>query len=104
MEARPAIRRGELEGLVHPFDVTVSIQRTSSSFFSLGRFSRTLPRYDKVVVRVVGTEVKDVRTCVGRIFLRYGRPDEVPPAWFGGKKAGKRVIDGLLHEFEEGKR
>ena len=104
MEARPAIRRRELVELARAFNVSISINKASSTFFSLGWFGRNLPRYDKVVVRVVGDQSTDVRTCVGRIFLLSGRPDEVPSAFFGGKKAGKRLIDELLHEFEEGKR
>lgn len=104
MEVRPAIRCGELEELARAFNVSISINKASSTFFSLGVFGRNLPRYDKVIVRVVGGQSKDVRTCVGRIFLLYGRPDEVPSAFFGGKKVGKRLIDELLREFEEGKR
>jgi len=45
-----------------------------------------------------------VKICVGRIFLLYGRPDEVPSALFGEKRSGKKIIDDLLKEFREGKK
>jgi hypothetical protein len=63
-----------------------------------------VPRYSRVEIQVSGEQTDAIKSCVGRIFMLYGRPDGAPTALSGGKKAGKKIIDELLREFSEGKR
>ena len=104
MVSRPEIRVDELERIAREFNVKVSAAKVSATYFSLVRIGWRVPRYDRIVVQVVGERVDDVKKCIGRIFLLYGRPDEVPCALFGEKRAGRMIIDELLREFREGKR
>lgn len=103
MEPRPEIKAWELERLAREFSVKVEAEKVSASYFSSVRIGWRLPVYAKVVVRVVGGHAEEVKACVGRIFLLYGRPDEVPYAFSGGKRDGRRIIEDLLREFREGK-
>jgi len=104
MDYRPEIRMEELEKIAREFGVRVEVKKVSASYFALGRIDWSLPSYGKIVVKVVGESVDAVRVCIGRIFILYGRPDEVPSTLFGEKRAGKKIIDDLLREFNEGKR
>lgn len=104
MDSRPDIRIEELERIAREFNVKVEVKKAEATYFSPWRISWRLPSYGKIVVQVAGERMDAVKACVGRIFLLYGRPDEVPSALFGGKRAGRKIIDDLLREFNEGKR
>ena len=104
MEPRPKIKTEELEKIAREFNVKVEANKVDSTYFTLGRISWRPPSYNMVIIQVSGELPDDVKTCVGRIFLTYGRPDEVPSAPFGSKKAGKKIIEELLKEFNEGRR
>ena len=103
MDSRPEINIEELERIGRKFNVEVKASRTSASYFAPMRFGLQLPRYGKIIIQVVGQSVEDVKACVGRIFLLYGRPDDVPSAFFGEKRAGRMIIEELLREFRGGK-
>jgi DNA-directed RNA polymerase subunit M/transcription elongation factor TFIIS len=96
MKPRPEIKTEELEKIAREFNVKVEAKKTAASYFAPGRIGYRLPRYRKVEIQVSGEQPDDIKTCVSRIFLLYGRPDEVPSALSGGKKAGKKIIDELL--------
>lgn len=104
MDSRPEIRVEELERIAREFNVRVEVKKVSAVYFAPARIGWRAPNYGKVVVQVVGERVDDVKACVGRVFLLYGRPDEVPSAFFGRKRAGRMVIEDLLREFEGRKR
>ena len=104
MESRPEIRVEELEKIAREFGVGVEVKKASASYFASWRIGWSFPSYGKIIVRVVGERVDTVRICVGRIFLLYGRPDEIPPALYGEKRIGKKIIDDLLREFSVKKR
>lgn len=104
MDSRPEVKIEELDRISREFDVDVKVRKVSASYFAPMRIGWRLPRYGKVVIQVVGERVEDVKVCVGRIFLLYGRPDEVPSAFFGEKRVGRTIIEELLRELGGGKR
>ena len=104
MEIRPQIQAEELMAIAQQFDVHVKVEKIRASYFPLMRFSSRAVSYGKFIIRVSGTNVDAIKTCVGKIFIRYGRPDEVPMAFFGSKGAGKVIINTLLKDFKRGKR
>ena len=104
MKSRPEIKTEELGKISREFNVKIEAKKVIATYFAPGRIGYRLPRYRRVDIQVSGEQPDDVKTCVGRIFLLYGRPDEVPAALSGGKKAGKRIIDELLREFIEGEK
>jgi len=104
MKPRPEIKTEELEKIAREFKVKVEVKKVTATYSTPGRIGYRLPSYRRVDIQVSGERPDDVKTCVGRIFLLYGRPDEVPAALLGGKKAGKKIIDELLREFSESKR
>ena len=102
MEPRPEIKTEDLEKIAQEFNVNVSVKRGSTAYIT--PMSWRSSSYDEIVIQVTGKNSEDVKVCVGRIFLRYGKPDEIPTALFGEKKEGKRIIEDLLKEYERGKR
>lgn len=104
METRPEIKTEELEKIAREFNIKVEAKKVTAAYSTPGRIGYRLPNYSRVDIQVSGERPDAVKTCVGRIFLLYGRPDEVPAALLGGKKAGRKIIDELLREFNEGKR
>jgi len=104
MKPRPEIKTEDLEKIAKEFNVKISVKRGSAAYFTSMRIGYRKTFYGKIVIQVTGKHLEDVNKCVGRIFLRYGKPDEIPPAFFGEKKKGKRIIEDLLKEYEERKR
>lgn len=104
MDSRPEIRMENLKEIANQFGVDIKVEKISASFFHVMRFGSSIPHYGKVIVRVTGRNVDNIKTCIGRIFIRYGRPDEVPTAFFGSKRLGKAIIDDLINEYLGGKR
>lgn len=96
MKPRPEIKIEELEKIAREFNVKVEAKKTAASYFTPGRIGYRLPSYHRVEIQVSGERPDAVKICVSRIFQLYGRPDEVPAAFLGGKKAGKKIIDELL--------
>jgi len=99
MKPRPEIKTEELEKISREFNVKVEAKKVTATYSAPGRIGYGLPRYRRVDIQVSGERPDNVKACVGRIFLLYGRPDEVPAALLGGKKAGKKIVDELLREF-----
>lgn len=104
MNSRSEVKTEELEKIGREFNVDIKVMRTSSSYFASMKIGWHLPRYNKVIIQVVGECKEDVKSCVGRILLRYGRPDEIPSVLFGGKREGRMIIEELLKEVWGGKR
>ena len=102
MEPRPEIKTEELEKIAQEFNVNISVQRGSTLYFT--PMSWRAPSYGRIIIQVTGKNSEDVKLCVGRIFLRYGKPDVIPTALFGEKKEGRRIIEDLLKEYEGGRR
>ena len=102
MEPRPEIKAEDLEKIAQEFNVNVSVKRGSTAYITPMNWRSS--SYGKIVIQVTGKNSENVKVCVGRIFLRYGKPDEIPTALFGEKKEGKRIIEDLLKEYEGGKR
>jgi len=104
MKPRPEIRTEELDKIAREFNVKVEAKKAAASYFAPSRIGMRVPRYSRVEIQVSGEQSDAIKSCVSRIFMIYGRPDGVPTALSGGKKAGKKIIDELLKEFNEGKR
>lgn len=102
MEPHPEIKREDLEKIAQEFNVNVTVNRGSTAYITPGSWRPSA--YGKIVIQVIGKNSEDVKVCVGRIFLRYGKPDEIPTALFGEKKEGKRIIEDLLKEYTGRKR
>lgn len=102
MVSRPEIRTEDLERIAQEFNVNISVKSGSTAYFT--PMSWHPSSYGKIVIQVSGKNSEDVKVCVGKIFLRYGKPDEIPTALFGEKKKGKKIIEDLLKEYEGGKR
>ena len=98
MEPRPEIKAEDLEKIAQEFNVNVSVKKVSTAYITPMIWRNS--SYCKIVIQVIGKNSEDVKVCVGRIFLRYGKPDEIPTALFGEKKEGKRIIEDLLKEYE----
>lgn len=103
MKRRPQIITGELENIAREFNVKVDVKKAAAQYFAPGRIGWRLPKYSRVGIQVSGERSDDVKSCIGKIFLLYGRPDEVPRAMFGSKRDGKKIIDELLRESNLGK-
>jgi len=101
MEPSLEIKTEELDKIARQFNVKVEAKKVIASYFTLGRIGWSRPSYRRVDIQVSGERPDDVKTCISSIFLLYGRPDEVPAALLGSKKAGKKIIDKLLREFTE---
>ena len=104
MKPRPEIKTEELEKIAQESNVKVEAKKATASYFTPGRIGMRIPSYNRVEIQVSGEQPDAIKSCVGRIFMLYGQPDGVPTALSGGKKAGKKIIDELLRESNEGKR
>lgn len=104
MESRPTIDLDELKSICTQFNVSVEATRTSGAYSQPMRIGWRLPQYRLVIVRVIGKSTDEVKTCVARILLRYGAPDNVPSAFFGGKRVGRIIVEQLIKELRGGKR
>lgn len=100
MEPRSEIKNDELERIARRFSVKVEARKVVASYLRSMRGMR-LPSYRRVDILVSGERTSDVKGCVGEIFKLYGKPDEVPRALFGSKKAGKKIIDEVLRDFDQ---
>jgi len=97
MVPRPEVEASDIEKIARRYAVKVDVHQASTFFFM--SWTGILGRYRKKVVKVMGDNVNDVRSCVRDIILMYGRPDEVPFALSSGKRAGKAIVDSLLREY-----
>ena len=104
MDTRPEVKADELERVCQQFNSNVSVRKVSAQYFAPMQIGWRPPSYSKIVVQVVGQHVEDIRACICRIFLLYGKPDEVPSAFFGGKRVGRTIIEELTRELRGGKR
>jgi DNA-directed RNA polymerase subunit M/transcription elongation factor TFIIS len=104
MKPRPEIKTEELEKIAREFNVKVEAKKAAASYFTPSRIGMRIPSYNRIEIQVSGEQPDAIKSCVGRIFMLYGQPDGVSTALSGGKKAGKKIIDELLREFNEGKR
>jgi hypothetical protein len=104
MKPRPEIKTEELEKISREFNVKVEVKKTTASYFTPNRIGIRIPSYNRIEIQVSGEQPDAIKSCIGRIFMLYGQPDRVPTALSGGKKAGKKIIDELLREFNERKR
>jgi hypothetical protein len=100
MMPRPEIKNDELERIARRFNVKVEAKKRVASYVGFVRGMR-LPSYHRVDILVSGERTSDVKGCVGEIFKLYGKPDEVPRALFGSKKAGKKIVDEALRDFDQ---
>ena len=100
MMPRPEIKSDELERIARGFNVKVEANKVVSSYAGFTRGMR-LPSYRRVDILVSGERSRDVKDCVGEIFKLYGKPDEVPRALFGSKRAGKKIVDEVLRRFDQ---
>lgn len=89
----------ELREIAERHGVAVSSERVSVHFWSGWFGYPRLSRYGKVVVRVVGDDERRVEACLREIFEQYGKPDEVPSAFFGSKRRGRKIIESVLREM-----
>jgi len=99
MKPRPEIKNDELERIARRFNVKVEAKKVVASYLGF-TYSMRLPSYHRVDILVSGEQTREVKSCVGEIFKLYGKPDEVPRAMFGSKKAGKKIIDEALIDFD----
>ncbi|MFH0749158.1 MAG: hypothetical protein V1915_04500 [Candidatus Bathyarchaeota archaeon] len=104
MESRPEINLDELKNIGQEFNVKIEIKKDSPSYFTLTRIGWQSPHYSRFVIQVIGEYDKDVKVCVGKIFLRYGKPDTVPMAFFGERRAGRIIIEDLVSEIKRRKK
>ena len=100
MKSSPEIKNDELERIARRFNVKVEANKVGASYVGFMRGMR-LPGYRRVDIMVSGEQSLDVKGCVGEIFKLYGRPDEVPRALFGSKRAGKKIVDEVLRNFDQ---
>jgi hypothetical protein len=100
MEPSPEIKNDELERIARRFNVKVEAKKVVASYLRYMRGMR-LPSYRRVDILVSGEQTDGVKGCVGEIFKLYGKPDEVPGALFGSKKAGKKIIDEVLRDLDQ---
>jgi hypothetical protein len=101
VEPRPEIKNDELERIARLFNVKVEAKKVEKPYrrFLLGM--RLPIFYRRVDILVSGEQAYDVKCCVDQIFKLYGNPDEVPIALFGSKKAGKKIVDEVLRDFDQ---
>jgi hypothetical protein len=100
MMPRPEIKSDELERIARGFNVKVEARKRVASYAGFMGGMR-LPSYRRVDVFVSGERASDVKGYVGEIFKLYGKPDEVPRALFGGKRAGKKIVDAVLRDSDQ---
>ena len=102
MEHGPEIKNDELERIARLFNVKVEAKKVEKPYrrFSSGPTGRPI-YYRRVDILVSGEQASDVKSCVDQIFKLYGKPDEVPTALFGSKKAGKKIVDEALRDFNQ---
>jgi len=100
MMPRPEIKRDELESIARRFNVKVEAEKRAASYVGFAR-GMPLPSYRRVDILVSGERIRDVQGCVSEIFRLYGKPDEVPRALFGRKRAGKKIVDEVLRDFDQ---
>jgi hypothetical protein len=102
MEPRPEIKNDELERIARLFNVKVEAKKVEKPYRSFSRSPMRRPIfYRRVDILVSGEQAYDVKGCVDQIFKLYGKPDEVPRALFGSKKAGKKIVDEALRDFDQ---
>jgi len=102
MEPRPEIKNDELERIARRFNVKVEAEKVEKPYRRFSSSPMRLPIfYRRVDILVSGEQSRDVKGCVGEIFKLYGKPDEVPRAMFGSKKAGKKIVDEALRDFDQ---
>jgi len=53
MVSRPEINVEELERIAREFGVRVEVKKVSAAYFTSGIISWSLPRYNKIVVRII---------------------------------------------------
>jgi hypothetical protein len=104
MKPRPEIKTEELEKIAREFNVKVEAKKATASYFTPSRIGMRIPSYNRIEIQVSGEQTDAIKYCVGKIFMLYGRPDGVSTALSGGKKAGKKIVDELLREFNKEKR
>jgi hypothetical protein len=100
MVPRPEIKNDELERIARGFNVKVEAKKVVASYARFARGMR-LPSYHRVDILVSGELTRDVKGYVCEIFKLYGKPDEVPRALFGSKKAGKKIVDDAIRDFDQ---
>jgi hypothetical protein len=96
MVPRPEVNASDVERIARRYAVKAEVHQAASHFFMLGRITS---RYRKIVVRIIGDQVGEVRGCVREIILLYGRPDEVPFAFNPSRRAGRAIVESLLREY-----
>jgi hypothetical protein len=101
MKPGPEIKNDELERIARRFNVKVEAKKVAKTFVGFGYRGMRLPHYHRVDIFVSGEQSLDVKGCVGEIFKLYGKPDEVSGALFGSKKAGKKIVDEALRDFDQ---
>jgi hypothetical protein len=101
MEHRPEIKNDELERIARLFNVKVEAKKVEKPYRSFSRGMRLPIFYRRVDILVSGEQACDVKGCVDQIFKLYGKPDEVPRAMFGSKRAGKKIVDEALRDFDQ---
>jgi len=95
------IKTDELERIARQFNVKVEAVRGTTTFGNIWSRGLRMLGYRRVDIFVSGERAGDVKGCVCEIFKFYGKPDEVPRALFGSKKAGKKIIDDALRNFDQ---
>ena len=104
LDSRPEIDSNELRRIGETFNVKVEVRKASLGYLTLMKIGWRFPRYNKIIIRVIGDLKEDVRACLEKILLLYGRPDEVPLTFFSERRAGRIIIQDLLKEFKGGKK
>jgi len=95
------IKTDELERIARQFNVKVEVEKGTTTFGSIWSRGLRMLSYRRVDIFVSGERTGDVKGCVLEIFKLYGKPDEVPRALFGSKKAGKKIVDDALRNFDQ---
>jgi hypothetical protein len=101
MQSRPEIKNDELERTARLFNVKVEAKKVETPYRRWRSPVRLPIFYRRVDIFVSGEHARDVKDCVDQIFKLYGKPDEVPTALFGSKKAGKKIVDEVLSHFDQ---
>jgi hypothetical protein len=101
MEPRPELKNDELERIARLSNVKVEAKKVEKPYRRFSLVPRLPIFYRRVDILVSGEQASDVKGCVDQIFKLYGKPDEVPRALFGSKKAGKKIVDEALRDFDQ---
>jgi hypothetical protein len=96
MVPRPEVNASDVEKIARRYAVKVEVRPSSSLFFTMGRAPG---RYRKMVLKVEGDGINEIRGFIREIILTYGRPDEVPLAFSTSRRAGKAIVESLLREY-----